>query len=136
MRVEKWFVNEAKSATFIVIWLIVVAMFLTLGILFLPNVAIVILAPVLMISSPLAVSYDSSRIEQIHFWKSGRKRKFRVYSDVDGKAYVETKVGFFWIPIRDDHRNIKSWNDAADAMEMIQRERGFSSATLQGEFEA
>lgn len=156
MRREDWFFDNAKRATFSIVYygiifatLIPISIFVGWGWIF--------LSLGFGLAHGMSIN-DASDVKRLNHWTDGPKRKFRSYMSANNRAYVETKVGFFWIPIWtyeelepeiffdkrtgekiENHRYkliLRTWDSPTEAMEWIHQKRGFSSATLQGEFEA
>lgn len=97
--------------------------------------------PLTMIIFIVIVAGNADVEENIYFWEKGFKRKFRVYEGFEGKAFVETKVGFFWIPIKKPieeygRRYIPmEFPSTTEAMDYIYKKRGYSGSKLTGKFE-
>ena len=162
MRRANWTVNKAKNATFAIIYYAIIFAVLISVLIFIGWKFILLSFIALAISvgsiARQVIDESISLKKKTTYWFDGPKRKFRTYMGANEKAYVETKVGFFWIPLWDIetlepeikyNKNtgemvkyprqrlvLATWDSPIEAMEFIHKRRGFSSATLQGHFKA
>lgn len=160
MRIED---GTYSSATFfsgsIILFVISTILNLTLSILFGWGFMFLFFAEGFIWFLTLVAHHDHDMtVTDIDFWEEGYKRKFKMWQGSEGKTYVETKVGFFWVPLweayvsetetRYDTKTgeeklinhydfrIMTFDSTTIAQEYIHKERGIASATLEGEFEA
>ena len=158
MRAEHFDYEDAEWATHsIVYWAICLPGILTISIIFSWSWMFFIFAQ-LALWAFSSMGKSRTTKTKIEFWFNGPKRQFKTYTDSEGRVYVETKVGFFWIPIQDiedlepsisfdsqtgekiEHRRQRlvtaTFDSVGQAMETVHLCRGHSSATPSGDFEA
>lgn len=106
-----------------------------------------------MIATEQNVNWNTER----EYWKTGYKRKFKIYEGAENEVYVETLYCGWWIPLYIEVRStyikydtdtgepieklrgeIKqlTFSSIVEAQEEIHKMRGSAAATIAGEFEA